>query len=302
MNDKPSSWEYLTTTIILILCICWTIYEYHNDPLKKIPFEPIISTVGCIATFVGYLYWKKSNAKQNIEPIYNAELTQEINLNTNNKNSKNVVNKSNLRANRDIHIGDKNTIIINGRFLLLLLLMPALMLFLSQSKQPLYFTISFIEKTPNTNVKLENAKITLKYGDETKSQTVKKEAIFTGIPASFKGKIISLRVESEGFITIDTSIIFSESMIEVSLTRNKSLSKIFGIVKDERGHLLSNVDISIQDIYTKSLSSGYFQLNIPYSKQRKFQRLRISKNGFKTWDNEVPVIENEEVQVNLQRN
>ena len=129
-----------------------------------------------------------------------------------------------------------------------------------------------------------------------------KEAIFTEIPASFKGKTVSLRVESEGFITIDTSIIFSESMIEVSLIRNKSLSKIFGIVKDERGHSLSNVDISIQDIYTKSLSSGYFQLNIPSNKQRKFQRLRISKNGFKTWDNEVPVIENEEVQVNLQRN
>lgn len=132
MNDKPSAWEYLTTTIILILCICWTIYEYNNDPLKKIPFEPIISIVGCIATFVGYLYWKKSNAKQSSEPIYNTDLTREINFGTSIKNSKNAVSDSNFNANRDIHIGDKNTIIINGKFLLLLFSIPLLMLFLSQ--------------------------------------------------------------------------------------------------------------------------------------------------------------------------
>lgn len=297
MNAKISFLEYFTTITILIFCICWAIYDYNNDELKKIPFEPIIAIVSSVSTFLGYLLLKKKNDTENSESIYKFNSTQELNSGTIIKDSKNIANNSKLKAHGNIHIGDK-VIIIKGGFFVLLISIP-LILFRTKSKEPSYLTVSLIDKSPNPNIQLEKTKITLNYNGKRESQFVKEEATFSGIPSNFKGENISLQIESEGFVTIDTSIELSKNNISIPLVRDKSLSRMFGFIKDENGNPISDANVSIQNIDTTSTTSGYFQLNIPTYKQRKSQRLRIFKKGFKIWDNESPVLENEAIEVIL---
>jgi hypothetical protein len=169
-------------------------------------------------------------------------------------------------------------------------------------QQPVNLTITLNNLTPNKDLPLEKAKISLTYGDKTETQEVDKEATFKGIPANFKGKKLTLKFESPGFISVDTTMVLNENALVLPIRRNNALSKIFGLVKDENGKALAGVKITIQeDISTISKEDGSFSLQIPFDKQRKEQTIRAFKEGYKTYTRLEPIIENEETLILMEK-
>lgn len=113
MNEKPTRWDYITTSFVLLLMTAWAVYDYRTVP-DKIPFEPIIAVVSYLILLWGYCRWKKGKdeqqsqiIKQQAEKIFNIEEIKEANFGTNVKDSCNVVVDSTITAGRDVHIGDK---------------------------------------------------------------------------------------------------------------------------------------------------------------------------------------------------
>jgi hypothetical protein len=73
MQEKPTTWAYVTTTLLLIAFATWAFYDYKNDP-TKIPFEPSISAMAAVLTLVGYLFWQKDKS----EPLKGSNSTATI--------------------------------------------------------------------------------------------------------------------------------------------------------------------------------------------------------------------------------
>jgi len=169
-------------------------------------------------------------------------------------------------------------------------------------QQPVVFTVAINNLTPHPFLPLEKAKITLVYGDKRETQEVETEAVFKGIPANFRGDVIKILFQSEGFESIDTSLVLTENHIDLPVKRNSAYAKIFGIVKDAgTGSRLEGVKISVQDVFTESDKNGRFTLHIPFDQQRKQQRVRANKAGYIEWDRTEPVIENFETIIRMQK-
>ena len=259
-------------------------------------------------SFAWGLYVREGSEKEN----YFLPLGDKDALTAKNVVKKNVVERSNISAGGDVHIGDKTLLTESETSRRLRVFLYAFVPILAISfaflynkneklKESLNLTVVVKDATPNPNIPFEKATITLNYGDKTEPQTVEKEATFKGIPPKFRGEKVSLHIESEGFSKVDTSIILSENNVNIPLSRDNSLGTIFGDVKDENGRELADVEIRVQDISVRSSVTGYFQLPIPFEKQLKNQRINISKQGFKNWNEETPVLQGTPVNIILKK-
>jgi len=167
--------------------------------------------------------------------------------------------------------------------------------------QPLSLTVLLDNQTPNAYLPFENGKVTLIYGDKTEDKAIEKEAVFKGIPANFKKEPVIVRFEAPGFTPIDTTFPLSDNRIILPVWRDNSLGRIFGTVKDEQGSPIPGAQIAVQDLVTTSGADGHFELQIPFDKQRKSQRVKAHKPGFKPWDYESPIFQHEEISIILVR-
>ena len=77
MNEKPTRWDYVTTSFVLLLIIAWAVYEYKTEP-DKIPFEPIVGAITYLIALWGFARFrnvsnnKRSNKQeQNANSIFN---------------------------------------------------------------------------------------------------------------------------------------------------------------------------------------------------------------------------------------
>lgn len=104
MNDKPTRWDYATTSIILLLCATWAYYEYYNDP-TKVPSEPIIMVVTYGIALWGYLRWKKGK-----EEHATTNIVKNLEVN----DSKNIAYDSTINADGNVRIGDETNTIVNN--------------------------------------------------------------------------------------------------------------------------------------------------------------------------------------------
>ncbi|MCU0446182.1 MAG: carboxypeptidase-like regulatory domain-containing protein [Microscillaceae bacterium] len=169
--------------------------------------------------------------------------------------------------------------------------------------QPLTLTVKLQNLTPNKDLPLEKAKISLVYGDKTEAQdAVNQEVTFKGLPASLSGQKVILRFESQGFVSLDTQVVLSKNVLMLAVKRDNSLGKVFGLVKDTNGKPLAGVKITIQDdLSTLSNEEGRFSLPIPFAKQRKEQTIRAFKAGYQLYTRLEPIIENEETLIVLDK-
>lgn len=170
-------------------------------------------------------------------------------------------------------------------------------------QEPLVFSVTLDNRSPSPELPFETGKVTLLFDGEPKSKEViepETEAIFKGIPANFRGKRVAVHFEAEGFVKTDTAFILSGEHLLLPIRRDSSLAKIFGIVKDDGGLPLAEVEISVQNLTARTEASGRFMLPpIPFAQQRKAQRIRAFKPGYQPWDNTSPVIANEEIAIIL---
>lgn len=173
-----------------------------------------------------------------------------------------------------------------------------------QMQQPLSLTVSVEKQTPNPELDKApmGGTVILQYGSKADTQMIVTETDFKGIPANYRGEAARLRFDAPGFQAIDTTVALGREAITLPIRRDGSYARIFGLVQEEDSLMpLEGVTVSIQELSTQTDENGRFSLDIPPEKQRKKQRVRATKPGYRPFDREEPVIENEETKISLQK-
>ena len=134
----------------------------------------------------------------------------------------------------------------------------------------------------------------------------KGEATFKGIPMSFKGKRVPIRIDHPQPYRAtrpDSLYLLKPSgaiYVEVAL---EGTNRLFGKVTDfDTKQWLDSVRVSIENVATYTDQYGWFELLIPENKQRKFQRVSFYKKGYKIVElDSIPVHTQKEVKPSLRK-
>jgi hypothetical protein len=113
------------------------------------------------------------------------------------------------------------------------------------------------------------------------------QAIFTEIPANFRGQEMPVGVQAEGYELTqpDTKILFDGKPAYVSV-RQKA-GRIAGRVEDEAGVPLSGVAIAVEGMATNTSSTGFFELTVPGDRSQSPLTLQAVGTGYITWTDTV---------------
>jgi hypothetical protein len=236
-----------------------------------------------------------------------AELDRAISI----VHSKNVVIGSTISAGGNVTIGDTTTHTesqtsrrlrwFSWIFVPILALAGAFFWFQWQKmKTPLALTVALDNRTPNPELPFEGGSVSLEMDGKTETLPIQSEADFKNIPPHFRGEGLRLRFEAAGFVKIDTAFRFDGPRLTLPIRRDASLARVFGTVRDGQGLPLAGAQVRVQDMSTESRADGSFSLDIPFSKQRKKQRLSVFLSGYAAWEFEQPVLENEAIPIILQ--
>ena len=219
---------------------------------------------------------------------------------------KNTVESSTINAGGNVTIGDTTTVTESETSLYIFVPIWALAAafgYIQYQKlnEPLNLTVFLKDVVPNLAVPLKSARVTLTFGDKTETKVVDNEATFKGIPPNYRDKSVLVEVQADGFATVAQSFVLSEKTLTIPLSKDGSLSKVVGTIKDESRNPVAGVQVSVLDATVSSDELGHFALPIPPDKQRPTQRVQAFKKGFKSWDFETPIIPNEPVEIILKR-
>lgn len=179
----------------------------------------------------------------------------------------------------------RKTFYITAIFAVALLIALWLIRYLS----PIDMQILVLENTDYQipNMPLETAELRVSYSSmqpqlfnlTDKNQT----AFLNNIHHKYKRDKVHIIFRAEGYQTIDTTVKI-DKQVDLYIRRDNSLSLVFGsIIDGKTGRPVEGVEVSIQDLKTATDASGKFGLNIPFSKQKKAQRLQAYKHGYQLW-------------------
>jgi len=112
------------------------------------------------------------------------------------------------------------------------------------------------------------------------------EAYFPSIPARFRNQKIPITVIAKGFelANPDRKNVLSGNRIYVEVKRDSSLAQVSGVITNTEYHFLSDVQVRIGDLKTKTNENGIFILEIPPASQKEQQTLTIYKEGYQMWE------------------
>ena len=137
--------------------------------------------------------------------------------------------------------------------------------------------------TPNANLpQMEKAELTLFLDNEEKHQTITQFGetfVIRNIPAQFHHKEMRVKVESAGYIPLDT-MVFVDEPFRLPLRRDDTFAKYYGQIFDENSNPFPGVQVQILDLKTVTDENGYYKIDIPIEKQRKVHDMTLSKEGF----------------------
>ena len=104
------------------------------------------------------------------------------------------------------------------------------------------------------------------------------------IPYRMKGSSVHLVFEAEGYQTIDT-VVEAQRSVELCVRRDNDLGVLFGRVLDfETGQPIEGATVSLLDYAVTTDALGQFRIEIPYDKQDKTQRVLVTREGYRSWD------------------
>jgi hypothetical protein len=144
--------------------------------------------------------------------------------------------------------------------------------------------------------------IMLDIGGERKKRPIGNdgEAVFSEIPANFRGKEIPIALDADGYELVDThqKARLMESSVYVEV--RKKPGRISGYVHDDEGMRLAAVSIVVAGLSTSTHQDGSFELAIPGEKLQPSLTLTAVASGFEPWSDTV-VPNSNEVTINLHR-
>lgn len=134
----------------------------------------------------------------------------------------------------------------------------------------------------------------------------KGEATFKEIPIGFKGQKVPIRIEHPQPYRLthpDSQFLLepnADIYVQVAL---EGTHRVFGKVMDfHTEQWLDSVRVSIENLAAYTDEFGWFELNIPEDRQRKFQRVSFYKKGYAIEEyDSIPVHVQREIQVSLKK-
>ena len=200
---------------------------------------------------------------------------------------KNVLNNSTVNAGGDVHIGD----ILNeespfSKWLKIFtyVLVPVLALggaYLAiiyfQNRQPVNLKVRIENRTPSPHLPDPRGNVKLTFGACDNTVTLDNEngeVLFEGQPRTCFDEPLRLRYAAEDFYPVDTLIVWAAGPIELPVKRNNDLALITGTVTNDAGTAVAGAEVSIQNCCAAVTDArGFYELNIPFAKQRRNQEL-----------------------------
>lgn len=180
------------------------------------------------------------------------------------------------------------------RFLLFNICIPIIVVALAFAAF-FYFTTSSstvtIEETNPAALPFKSADITLQYSNHTENATLDalpREVLFKEIHRKHMGKNARIVVKAKGYNTIDTIIPLQKNIL-LTLSRDASLSLIFGTVKDENNCPVKDATVSVGPLKVTTDVAGMFSIKIPAELQKVQQRVIVYKDGYQLWDFTAPI-------------
>ncbi len=149
--------------------------------------------------------------------------------------------------------------------------------------QPANMTVKITEPDPIPALPFREGAVTVTYGDKTETLPIKDEVIFKQIPSKYKHNLIKVHFAAQGYQSVDT-MASATGLLILPVERDNSLSVVFGWVRDENNHPLSDVRISVKDLNTTTDENGRFRIEIPRSLQSDSVRLTAFKQDYQLWD------------------
>jgi len=177
---------------------------------------------------------------------------------------------------------------------------------LSHSDEPFDYTV-FLENADGRNVLKDKGRLILLIGNDKREEKIdeKGSANFKQIPVKLIDQTVNLQIEAEGWQFENgktaTEVALKGKSAIVIIKPDNSLRFIAGSVRDEQGNFLSDVRVSILDIFILTDENGRFSLDIPAEKQRSKQTLTAYKNNYVIWEADVYPGTGQEVKIILQR-
>jgi hypothetical protein len=119
------------------------------------------------------------------------------------------------------------------------------------------------------------------------------EAIFTEIPANFRGQEAIVGLDADGYELVDPNQKLSLNGRSVYLEVRRKAEWILGHVEDESGASLFGVRITVSGVTGLTRTDGSFELSIPGDRVRPDHTLRASLAGYGDWSDIVVPNSNE---------
>ena len=177
---------------------------------------------------------------------------------------------------------------------------------LYKNSEPFDYTI-FLENADGETVLKSKGKLVLHIENDKREEPIdhKGSANFKQIPPKLIDQTVNLQMEVEGwqFENGKTSVeitLKGKSTI-VIVEPDNSLRFISGSVRDEENNFLSDVRVSIDDVFTKTDENGRFFIEIPPEKQKPKQTLIAYKDNYLIWEGNVYPASKQEVKIILKK-
>jgi hypothetical protein len=137
--------------------------------------------------------------------------------------------------------------------------------------------------------------IVLTLGDKTEKAEISRqgEAVFKGILAEYNGKTVSAYItdtEGEPYYLSDSIIKIEKNGTTKVQILLHGLEKLEGTIFDDvSGEGLPDVSVTVAGITVTTDEKGNFIIEIPIEKQRREQEIEISKEGYKSKRQTIPM-------------
>ena len=150
--------------------------------------------------------------------------------------------------------------------------------------------------------------LVLTLGDKTEKAEINRqgEAIFKGILPEYNGKIVSAYIadtDDEPYYLVDSVIQIQKNGVTKVQVLLRGLEKLEGVIYDDiSGEGLSDVSVTVVGITTITDEKGNFMIEIPIEKQRREQEIEVSKEGYQSKRQTIPMSGENKYRTVLERN
>ena len=138
-------------------------------------------------------------------------------------------------------------------------------------------SLPFVEGTLQCEY-ADNAVQTIKVGADNAT------VFLNEIPYKYRNSDVHVVFEADGYQTIDTVVKVQKSL-SLNLKRNNDLGVVMGRVTDfETEQPIEGATVTLQDMTVQTDAFGNFRIEIPFAKQDKTQRVRVTKEDYQVWE------------------